>query len=104
MKIKRGDTVMVNTGKDKGKTGEVLSVNTELNRVVVDGINIIKRHVKPTQAQPKGGIIESPAPIHISNVGLVHPEDAKRTSRVGYAFNDKGEKHRVYRQAKNKKV
>lgn len=103
MKIKKGDTVIVRTGRDRGKTGTVSQVLPELNKVVVDGINIVKRATKPSQKNPQGGIIESPAPIHVSNVGLVHPDDGARASRVGYEVkNDK--KVRVYRQAKNKEV
>lgn len=103
MKIKKGDNVIIRSGKDKGKKGAVISVDKQLNRVVVDGINIIKRHKKPSQTHPKGGIIESPAPLHASNVGLVHPDDASKSSRIGYKVkNDK--KVRVYRQAANKEV
>ncbi len=103
MKIQKGDTVIVTAGKDKGKTGTVDRVLPQLNKVVVDGINIVKRAQKPTQKQPKGGIIEHPAPIDVSNVALTHPDDSSRSSRVGYKFKD-GKKLRVYRQAKDKEV
>lgn len=70
MKIKKGDTVYITTGQDKGKTGKVLFVNTKDETLVVEGINMKKRHQKPTQKNPKGGIISIEAPIHISNAGL----------------------------------
>lgn len=103
MKIKKGDTVLVRTGTDKGKTGTVTKVYPELNKVIVDGINVVKRHLKPSQKNPKGGIVETNAPIDVSNVGLVHPDEKQRTSRIGYETKD-GEKVRVYRQANNKEV
>lgn len=103
MKIKKGDTVLVRTGADKGKTGTVTKVYPELNKVIVDGINVVKRHLKPSQKNPKGGIVETNAPIDVSNVGLVHPDEKQRASRIGYKTED-GEKVRVYRQANNKEV
>lgn len=66
--VKKGDTVLILAGADKGKSGRILSVNPEKNRVVVEGVNIIKKHARPTQRNPKGGIVEKEAPIHISNV------------------------------------
>ena len=66
--VKKGDTVVVITGKDKGKKGKVLQVIPKENRVVVEGVNIVKRHTKPSQANPQGGILEKAAPIHSSNV------------------------------------
>ncbi len=103
MKIKKGDTVIVKTGKDKDKTGTVTKVDPDLNKVIVDGINVTKRHQKPSQNQPKGGIVETYAPIDISNVALVHPDDKTRGSRVGHKTKE-GSKVRVYRQANNKEV
>lgn len=103
MKIKKGDTVIILSGKDKGKTGAVTKVYPDLNKVAVDGINVMKRHQKPSQKHPKGGIMESYAPIDVSNVGLVRPEDSKKSSRIGYEEKD-GHKVRVYRQADNKEV
>ena len=103
MKIKKGDNVIVLAGKDKGRTGTVTRTYPDLNKVEVDGINVVKRHIKPTQKQPKGGIVDVSAPINVSNVGLVHPEDGNRASRVGYEQKD-GKKSRVYRQANNKEV
>lgn len=104
MKIKKGDTVIVRSGKDRGKTGTVTATYPDLNKVVVDGINVMKRHIKPSQQQPKGGIVETTAPIDASNVGLVHPEDGTRASRIGYNVKEDGRKVRLYRQANNKEV
>jgi large subunit ribosomal protein L24 len=66
--VKKGDTVLVLSGADRGKTGRVLRVIPDKDRIVVEGVNIIKRHSRPTQRNPKGGIVEKEAPIHISNV------------------------------------
>ena len=86
MRIKAGDKVLVITGKDKGKEGTVLKSLPKLNKVVVEGINIAKKHRKASQGQT-GGIEELPAPIHVSNVKLIDPESGKPT-RVGYRFED----------------
>ncbi len=97
MKIKAKDKVIVLTGKDKGKTGEVTSVYPKDNRVVVSGVNMIARHTKPSQANPQGGIVRREAPLHASNVALVDPKSNKAT-RVGYK-TVKGEKTRVARRS-----
>ncbi|MCP2670475.1 50S ribosomal protein L24 [Maricaulaceae bacterium EIL42A08] len=81
-KIKKGDKVIVLSGKDKGKTGEVSKVLPKEDRVVVSGVNTVKRHQRPTQTTP-GGIEEKDAPIHISNVALVDPKTGEPT-RVGF--------------------
>ena len=81
-KIKKGDRVIVLSGKDKGKTGEVSKVLPKEDRVVVSGVNTVKRHQRPTQTTP-GGIEEKDAPIHISNVALVDPKTGEPT-RVGF--------------------
>jgi large subunit ribosomal protein L24 len=91
-KIKKGDTVIVITGKDKGKSGNVMSLITDTNRVFVQGINIVKKHRKATQENP-GKIDEIEASIHISNVSHVDPDTGKPT-RVKYEFKD-GIKKRV---------
>ena len=81
-KIKKGDRVVVLTGKDKGRQGNVLRVSPKEQRVVVEGLNIAQRHVKPTQADPQGGIKNKEAPIHVSNVAIV---DSKgKPTRVGF--------------------
>ncbi len=75
--VKKDDTVMILTGKDKGKTGKILKVIPKKMRVIVEGVNIVKKHQKPTQANPEGGIITKEAPIHVSNVLLFCPKCAK---------------------------
>ena len=92
MKIKKGDQVIVITGRDKGKTGEVIKSMPKENKVIVQGINLVKRHTKPTQ-ESAGGIISKEAPIHVSNVALIDPKDGKAT-RVGFKVED-GKKVRV---------
>lgn len=94
IRIKKGDIVMVRSGKYKDKTGKVLRVHPQLNKVTVEGINIVKRHRKPTQAQPQGGIFEITKPIWVSKVGLVD-SNAKKPSRVGYKLTRDGTKTRV---------
>ena len=81
--IKKGDTVYVNAGNDKGKTGKVLSVDPKADRAVVEGINMVSKHTKPNSKQPQGGIIKQEAPIHISNLNLIDPKSGKPT-RVGF--------------------
>ena len=87
--IKKGDTVYVNAGNDKGKTGKVLSVDPSKDRAIVEGINMVSRHTKPNSKQPQGGIIRKEAGIHVSNLQLLDPKSGKPT-RVGYKFE--GEK------------
>jgi len=96
-KIRKGDKVVVITGKEKGKTGEVLSVLREESRVLVQGVNIVKRHTRPSAANP-GGIIDKEAPLHISNVAHVDPKSGKPT-RVGFKILDGGRKVRVARRS-----
>ena len=80
--IKKGDTVIVNAGNSKGKTGKVLSVLVERQRAVVEGVNIVSKSTKPTAQHPQGGIIKQEAPIHISNLNVVDPKTGKAT-RIG---------------------
>ncbi len=96
-KIKKGDTVYVNSGNDKGKTGKVLSVITEKDRVIVEGVNLVSKHTKPNSKQPQGGIIKQEAAIHISNVNLIDPASSKPT-RVGFKVED-GKKVRVAKKS-----
>ena len=84
--IKKGDTVYVNAGNDKGKTGKVLSVAPSEDRAIVEGINMVSKHTKPNAKQPQGGIIKQEAPIHISNLNLIDPTSGKPT-RVGYKMD-----------------
>jgi large subunit ribosomal protein L24 len=93
LKIKRGDTVQVISGKEKGKRGEVERVLPRENRVIVRGVNVRTRHARPTQNNQQG-LYTFAAPIHVSNVMLVDPDSGEPT-RVGYRFADSGEKVRV---------
>ena len=97
LKIKKGDTVIVITGKDKGKTGEVTKVLVQENKVIVSGINIAKRHTKPSQ-ESAGGIISKEMPIHISNVAYVDPKTNKPT-RLGIKMDKNGHKVRVAKKS-----
>ncbi|MBQ6043934.1 MAG: 50S ribosomal protein L24 [Bacteroidales bacterium] len=85
--IKKGDTVYVNAGNDKGKTGKVLSVIPAKDRVIVEGINLVSKHTKPNAKQPQGGIIKQEAGIHVSNLQLIDPQSGKPT-RVGHKVVD----------------
>ncbi|MCE2484231.1 MAG: 50S ribosomal protein L24 [Desulfurellaceae bacterium] len=92
-RIRKNDTVQVMAGKDRGKTGEILQVFPTQNRVTVRGLNMVKRHIKPNQQQQQGGIVEKEAPLHISNVMPLDPEDGRPT-RVGFRIVE-GKKVRV---------
>lgn len=94
MKIRKGDKVQVLSGKDKGREGVVISALPAQDKVIVDGVNMAKRHQKPTNATMQGGIIDKAMPIHVSNVAIVSPKDGEPT-RVGYRFTEAGEKVRV---------
>jgi large subunit ribosomal protein L24 len=100
MKIKKGDHVLVTAGKDKGASGTVIAAYPATNKVVVEGVNMIKKNKKVTnpggRAANQGGIVTQEAPIHVSNVQLVDPE-TKRPARVGYKINEDGTKVRVLR-------
>jgi large subunit ribosomal protein L24 len=96
-KIKKGDKVVILTGRDKGKTGEVQKVLVSENRVLVGGINQVKRHTKPSAAG-NGGVITQDAPIHISNVALADPKDGKAT-RVGFSMGKDGKKMRIAKRS-----
>lgn len=95
-KIRRDDEIVVLAGKDKGKTGKVLKVLTEKDRVIVEGVNMVKKHQKPNpHAQVPGGIIEKEASIHVSNVAIVNPTTGK-ADRVGFRVEE-GKKVRVFK-------
>ena len=96
-KIKKGDTVVVLSGKDKGKTGSVLQMVTKTDRVLVSGVNLVKRHTRQSQTS-EGGIITKEAPLHISNVALADPKDGKPT-RVGIKTDDNGKKVRFAKRS-----
>ena len=87
--IKKGDTVYVNAGDDKGKTGRVLKVLVKKNRAIVEGVNIVSKSTKPTAKYPQGGIVKIEAPVHISNLNVVDPKSGKPT-RIGRRLNDAG--------------
>ncbi len=94
--IKKGDTVYVNAGDDRGKTGKVLEVITEKSRAIVEGINMVSKHTKPNAKHPQGGIIKQEAAIHISNLQVVDPVKGGPT-RIGRRLN---EKEKLVRYAK----
>ena len=96
-KIKTGDEVIILAGKDKGATGKVIKIVKDKDRVVVEGVNMIKKHVKPSTENPQGGIVEKEAPLHISNVALIDPK-SKKATRVGYEIRD-GKKVRVSKKS-----
>lgn len=101
-KIKKGDNVVVIAGKDKGKSGEVVRVFPEDRKVIVSGVNMVKRHMRPSATQP-GGIIQKESRIHISNIALVDPksEEGKKTpTKVGFKTLDNGKKVRIARRSK----
>ena len=95
MKIRKGDRVKVIAGRSKGKIGDVLRVNAADQRVVVSGVNVIKRHTKPSRTE-QGGIIEREAAIHVSNVALLDPKTDKPT-KIGFKFLEDGRKVRIAR-------
>lgn len=96
MKIRVGDTVVVIAGKDKGKTGEVLQVLAKEERVIVEGVNMVTKHVKPSQADPEGGIVNKEAPIHVSNVTF-YDSKSKSAVKLGYkvSVDENGKKTKV---------
>jgi large subunit ribosomal protein L24 len=100
MKLLKGDKVIVIAGKDKGKTGVIQKVDPKTNRVVVEGVNLRKKHKKPTQNNPEGSVVEMYVPIDASNVAIVDPK-TKKASRVGYKV-EKGQKVRISKASGSK--
>ena len=98
MKIKTGDKVIVISGRDKGKTGVVQKVYPKLNRVVVEGVNIRKKHMKPTQQNPEGSINEVYAPFSASNV-MYYDAKTKKGTKLGYKIDEKGNKVRYAKKS-----
>ena len=96
MRIHKGDTVIVLQGKDKGKRAEVVRAIPDRDRVILEGVNVAKRHAKPTRATQQGGIIDKEMPIHVSNVALWCNKCG--ATRVGYRFDDDGKKVRICRR------
>ncbi len=97
-KVKKGDRVIVLTGRNKGAEGEVLKVIPDENRVVVRGVNVVKRHTKPSQLNPQGGINSFESPIDVSNVAMIDPRDGKAT-RVGFKTDEHGRKFRYAKRS-----
>ncbi|MCA9333714.1 50S ribosomal protein L24 [Candidatus Saccharibacteria bacterium] len=93
IRLQKGDTVIVRSGKDKGKTGVILATHPKENKVTVEGINVVKKHVKPNRQHPQGNIIELTKPIWVSKVAIV--DDKKKPSRIGYKLAKDGTKTRV---------
>jgi len=96
IRLKKGDTVVVLAGKYKGKTGTVLATHPSENKVTVEGINIVKKHVKPNKANPQGGILDITKPIWVSKVAIVDPS-TKKASRIGFQLGKDGKKVRVFK-------
>jgi large subunit ribosomal protein L24 len=94
IRLRKGDTVMIRSGKHKGKTGKVLATHPKLNKVTVEGINVYKRHRKPDRAHPQGGIVELTKPIWVSKVGVLDTTK-KKPSRIGYKLAKDGAKSRI---------
>lgn len=97
IRLNKGDTVVVRAGKYKGKSGKILATHPAENKVTVEGINIIKKHVKPNRAHPQGGIIEMTKPIWVSKVGIVDATNKNKPTRIGYQVAKDGKKIRVYK-------
>jgi len=103
-RIKKDDIVKVISGKHKGTTGKVLSVDSKKSTVLIEGVGVGHRHIKPSQYNPQGGKKDIHVPMDISKVALVIDEKSGKTSRVGLVKNADGDKTRVARQAKNKEI
>lgn len=97
IRLKKGDTVVVRSGKYKGKSGKIVATNPKENKVTVEGINIVKKHQKPNRVHPQGGIIEITKPIWVSKVGIQEPT-SKKPSRIGMKVDAKGVKTRVFKR------
>ncbi len=98
IRLKKGDTVIVRIGKDKGKTGTITATHPTLNKVTVEGINVVKKHVKPNKKHPQGDIIELTKPIFVSKVAIVDPS-TKKASKISSKINAKGVKIRVFKKS-----
>ena len=96
--MRKGDRVVVLTGKDRGKEGDVMRALPDKGKVIVEGVNIVKKHQRPTRATMQGGIIDKDMPIHVSNVALICGSCG--ATRLGYRFDDQGKKIRICRKCK----
>ncbi|MFP5527662.1 50S ribosomal protein L24 [Peptococcus simiae] len=94
MRLRKGDEVIVISGKDKGKIGKIIKVLPAKDRVIVEGVAVAKRHTKPSQANPQGGIVDKEMPIHVSNV-MAYDAKNKKGSRLGYRVDADGKKVRI---------
>lgn len=97
IRLKKGDLVVVRSGKYKGKTGKVTATHPSLNKVTVEGINTVKKHIKPNQQHPQGAIIELTKPVWVSKVSIVEP-GLKKPSRIGYSTAQDGTKTRIFKK------
>ncbi len=97
IRLKKGDLVVVTAGKYKGQTGKVVSTHPKTNQVTVENINVVKRHMKRTEMNPQGGIVEKTKPLPVSNVAIVEPT-TKKPSKIGYTFDKDGNKVRIYKR------
>ncbi|MCA9329170.1 50S ribosomal protein L24 [Candidatus Saccharibacteria bacterium] len=95
IRLKKDDLVMVRAGKYKGQTGKITATHPSTNQVTVEGINIVKKHIKPNKQYPQGGIIEITKPIAVSKVGIVDP-NTKKATRIAYSLDKDGKKTRVF--------
>jgi large subunit ribosomal protein L24 len=98
IRLKKGDTVVVLAGKYKGKTGKIVTTHPSENKVTVEGINIVKKHMKPNRTHPQGAIVELTKPIWVSKVAIVEPT-SKKPSRIGYNIDKDGNKTRVFKKS-----
>ncbi len=96
IRLKKGDTVIVRAGKYRGQTGKITATFPRENKVTVDGINIVKKHVKPNQQHPQGAIVELTKPLWVSKVSIVEPT-TKKASRIGFSIDKDGNKKRVFK-------
>ena len=97
IRLKKGDTVVVRSGKFKGQTGKITAVHPKENKVTIEGINVVKKHQKPNQAHPQGGIIEITKPMWVSKVGILD-STSKKPSRIGFKIDKDGNKTRVLKK------
>lgn len=102
IRLQKGDSVVVRSGKYKGKTGKVLATHPKENKVTVEGINIVKKHTKPNKQHPQGGIVELTKPIWVSKVGIIDPSSKSKDkpSRIGYKLDTGGKKTRVLQKSR----
>ena len=98
IRLKKGDHVMIRSGKYKGHSGKVLQLHTTLNKVTVEGVNVVKKHQKPTKANPQGGILELTKPIWVSKIGILD-QNSKKASRIGYKLAKDATKTRILKSS-----